>query len=190
MSLKSIVKFNDHSELEGEHSFLSASKYNWINYDEKKMARTYKKSMAKEHGTRLHAFAKDCISLGQKLPDTEQTLNMYVNDSIGYGMTPEQVLYYSPNAFGTADSICFENNVLRIFDLKTGTIPAHVQQLEVYAAYFCLEYGKDPEQIDMDLRLYQNNVIVNHEPNPETIQYIMDKIIDFDQIINNIRLEG
>ena len=30
------VIFNDHSRLAGQHAFLGASKYHWINYDEKK----------------------------------------------------------------------------------------------------------------------------------------------------------
>ena len=49
-------------------------------------------------------------------------------------MTPEQILYYSDNCFGTADAILFRNNFLRIHDLKTGKIPAHMEQLEIYAS--------------------------------------------------------
>ena len=30
--------FNKHSALEGQHAFLGASKYHWINYDESKVA--------------------------------------------------------------------------------------------------------------------------------------------------------
>ena len=30
--------FNNHSNLEGQHAFLGASKYHWINYDETKVA--------------------------------------------------------------------------------------------------------------------------------------------------------
>ena len=33
--------FNKHSDLEGSHAFLSASKYHWINYDEEKLAQSY-----------------------------------------------------------------------------------------------------------------------------------------------------
>jgi hypothetical protein len=37
---------------------------------------------------------------------------MYVNDAIGYQMTPEQPIYYSENCVGTADAISFKNDFL------------------------------------------------------------------------------
>ncbi|MDO5541613.1 MAG: DUF2800 domain-containing protein [Eubacteriales bacterium] len=184
------MNFNNHSSLEGQHAFLGASKYHWINYDEEKIAESYSKFMATQKGTVLHAFAAQCILLGQKLPKSQKTLNMYVNDAIGYKMMPEQILYYSDNCFGTADSIVFRNRLLRIHDLKTGVIPAHMEQLEIYAALFCLEYAVKPSDIDIELRLYQNNEIVYHNPTAEDIVPIMDKIITFDKIINKIKQEG
>ena len=134
------MNFNNHSNLEGQHAFLGASKYHWINYGEDKVAEAYRNFLATQKGTMLHAFAAQCITLGQKLPKSQKTLNMYVNDAIGFKMTSEQILYYSDNCFGTADAILFRNNFLRIHDLKTGKIPAHMEQLEIYAALFCLEY--------------------------------------------------
>lgn len=184
------MNFNNHSSLEGQHAFLGASKYHWINYDEEKIAESYSKFMATQKVTVLHAFAAQCILLGQKLPKSQKTLNMYVNDAIGYKMMPEQILYYSDNCFGTADSIVFRNRLLRIHDLKTGVIPAHMEQLEIYAALFCLEYAVKPSDIDIELRLYQNNEIVYHNPTAEDIVPIMDKIITFDKIINKIKQEG
>lgn len=181
------MNFNNHSNLEGQHAFLGASKYHWINYDEAKVAESYSKFMATQKGTILHAFAAQCILLGQKLPKSQKTLNMYVNDAIGYKMTPEQILYYSDNCFGTADSIAFRNRLLRIHDLKTGAIPAHMEQLEIYAALFCLEYKVKPSDIEIELRLYQNNEILYHNPTAEDIVPIMDKIITFDKIINKIK---
>lgn len=112
------MNFNRHSNLEGQHAFLGASKYHWINYSEDKVAEAYSKFLATQKGTVLHDFAARCISLGQKLPKSQKTLNMYVNDAIGYKMTPEQVLYYSENCFGTADAISFRNGLLRIHDLR------------------------------------------------------------------------
>lgn len=181
------MNFLKHSNLEGQHAFLGASKYHWINYDENKVAESYSKFLATQRGTILHDFAAQCIRLGQKLPKSRKTLNMYVNDAIGYKMTPEQVLYYSDNCFGTADTICFKNNLLRVHDLKTGTIPAHMEQLEIYAALFCLEYKIKPGDIDMELRLYQSDEVLYHKPTVEDIVPIMDKIITFDKIINRIR---
>lgn len=181
------MNFNRHSDLEGQHAFLGASKYHWINYDETKIADSYSKYLATQKGTELHEFAATCIRLGQKLPKSQKTLNMYVNDAIGYKMTPEQVLYYSPNCFGTADTICFRNGLLRIHDLKTGVIPAHIEQLEIYAALFCLEYKTNPNDIVMELRLYQGNEILYHNPTGDCIFRIIEKIIAFDKVINKVK---
>ncbi len=181
------MTFNKHSNLEGQHAFLGASKYHWINYSDEKVANAYAKFLATVRGTELHEFAAQCIRLGQKLPRSNKTLNMYVNDAIGYKMTPEQVLYYSDNCFGTADAIAFRNGILRIHDLKTGSVPAHLEQLEIYAALFCLEYNKKPSEIEIELRLYQGDDILIGNPTVEVIAPIMDKIITFDKIINRIK---
>lgn len=122
-------------------------------------------------------------------PSLQKTLNMYVNDAIGYKMTPEQILYYSPNCFGTADAISFRGDILRIHDLKTGESPTHMEQLMIYAALFCLEYNYKPNEIQMELRIYQNDGIICHQPTIEDIFPIMDRIITFDKIINSIKEE-
>ena len=179
--------FNRHSGLEGQHAFLGASKYHWINYDDEKVAELYSRSLAAKKGTELHDFAARCIRLGQKLPRSKKTLNMYVNDAIGFKMVPEQILYYSENCFGTADAIIFRDGLLRIHDLKTGASPAHMEQLLIYAALFCLEYKTKPGEIETELRLYQSNDILVDTPTAEDIAPIMDRIIRFDKIINRIR---
>lgn len=181
------MNFNKHSTLEGQHAFLGASKYHWINYTDEKLAETYSKFLAVQRGTVLHEFAAQCIRLGQKLPKSTKTLNMYVNDAIGFRMIPEQILYYSENCFGTADSISFRRNILRIHDYKSGIIPAHMEQLQIYAALFCLEYKVKPADINIELRLYQNDEIIIDNPDQEIIVPIMDKIITFDKIINRIK---
>lgn len=183
------MKFNNHKNLEGCHAFLGASKYHWINYNPDKVAASYRSYLATLKGTELHEFAAKCIQLGQKLPKSKKTLNMYVNDAIGYRMTPEQVLYYSDNCFGTADSISFKDNLLRIHDLKTGVTPAHMEQLEIYAALFCLEYKIKPADIDIELRIYQSDDILVFNPTVEDIVPIMDKIITSDKIISEIKEE-
>lgn len=181
--------FNKHSHLRDKHAFLGASKYHWVNYDEDKLIRAYNKFQATRKGVILHSFAAQCISLGQKLPKSKKTLNLYVNDAIGYRMTPELILYYSDNCFGTADALSFKNNLLRIHDLKTGETPAHMEQLEVYAALFCLEYDMLPSKIDIELRIYQNDEVVVLKPETDMISSIMDKIIVFDKAIDKIRYE-
>lgn len=183
------MNFNDHSNLKGMHAFLSASKYHWLNYDDEKMAKVFHNEMAKERGTKLHDFAATCVELGQKLPRSKQTLNMYVNDAIGFRMKPEQVLYYSPNCFGTADTIAFNKDLLRIHDLKTGEIPAHMEQLYIYAALFCLEYRIKPGEIGFETRIYQFDDYTVANPTATDILPVMDKIIQFDKLISNIRKE-
>lgn len=181
------MNFNEHSMLEGKHAFLGASKYHWINYNSEKIADAYSNFLLVQKGTELHEFAAKCIKLGQKLRSSKKTLNMYVNDAIGFKMTPEQILYFSENCFGTADAISFRNNMLRIHDLKTGMTTAHMEQLKIYAALFCLEYNHKPADIDIELRIYQNDEIVFLNPASEEILSIMDKIIVFDKIINKIK---
>ena len=183
------MNFNKHSALEGQHAFLGASKYHWINYDEKKVADSYTRFLAIQRGTILHDFAARCISLGQKLRSSKKTLNMYVNDAIGFRMSPEQVLYFSENCFGTADAIVFRDDTLRIHDLKTGSTPAHFEQLEIYAALFCLEYNVKPSDIRIELRIYQNDEVLCYSPSANDICMISDKIINFDKIINKLKEE-
>lgn len=183
------MNFNQHLNLEGQHAFLGASKYHWINYDETKVADAYSKFLATVKGTQLHEFAAQCIRLGQKLPKSQKTLNLYVNDAIGFKMTPELILFYSANCFGTTDAICFRNRLLRIHDYKSGVIPAHMEQLEIYAALFCLEYKIKPSEIDIELRLYQSDDIQIETPTAEDIVPIIDKIITFDKLISKIKSE-
>ena len=115
---------------------------------------------------------------------------MFVNDAIGFKMESEQILYYSENCYGTADAISFRNGMLRIHDLKTGKILAHMEQLMVYAALFCLEYKVKPGEIGMELRLYQSDEAVIYSPEVEEIVGIMDKIVTFDRIIRKIQEES
>lgn len=181
------MNFNKHLNLEGQHAFLGASKYHWINYSEDKVATSYKNFLASLRGTELHAFACQCIRLGQKLPKSQKTLNLYVNDAIGYGLTPEQPLWYSENCFGTADAIGFRKGLLRVHDLKTGEIPGHVEQLRIYDALFCLEYRKKPDEIEIENRIYQHDDFLVDIPDPAIIVAIMDKICKFDEVISKLR---
>lgn len=182
--------FKKHSTLEGQHAFLSPSKYQWLNYSESKLSDSYEKYMAIQRGTELHELAKHLIMLGVVLPDVQMTLNMYVNDAIGYRMIPEQPLFYSINCYGTADSISFDDNLLRIHDLKTGVSPASIHQLEIYASLFCLEYKFKPSDINMELRIYQNDNVAIHVPDPVKIEDVMNKIVLFDKRIDHLKEEA
>lgn len=180
------MKFNQHLNLEGLHAPFGASQCSWLRYDDEKAIEVFDNKKATMMGTKLHQWAKETIDLGIKQPRSKKTLYAYVNDAIGYSMNTEVVLFYSERFFGTADAICFKNGVLRIHDLKTGKIPAHMEQLEVYAALFCLEYRIKPSEIKMELRIYQNDMVIVHEPEPEDIFAIMEKIVHLDDILSNI----
>lgn len=179
--------FNKHLELSGQHAFLSPSSYHWLNYNDQKLEARYIAAMAARRGSDLHALAHEAIRLGVKLSRVNQSLSTYVNDAIGYKMSCEQVLFYSSNCFGTADTISFRRGKLRIHDLKTGITATSMEQLEIYAALFCLEYGYSPFEIEIELRIYQRDEIRTVEPYAERIAQIMDTIIEFDRQIEELR---
>lgn len=183
------MNFNKHTSLEGLHAPFSASQSHWLRYDDEKMIQSYRNKKAAEMGTLLHEWAKATIDLGIKQPRSNKTIYAYVNDAIGFRMNTEVVLYYSPRFFGTADAICFRKNKLRIHDLKTGITPVKMEQLMVYAALFCLEYKMKPNEIDIELRIYQNDDIEICEPEAEKIQEIMDNIVDKDRILAQVDYE-
>lgn len=180
------MSFNTHFNFEGRHAFLSPSSYHWINYTDEKLEQRFATALAARHGSALHDFAHQAIELGVKLPANKKTLSLYVNDAIGYRMTPEQVLYYSENCFGTADAISFRRNKLRIHDLKTGVTPTSEHQLEVYAAIFCLEYMHKPFDLSIELRIYQSDEVRIYEADPDNITHIMDRIKTFDKKIKEM----
>ena len=189
------MRFNIHTKLTGLHAPFSPSKSSWLRYDDRKALEVYGNMKAAEMGTRLHEWAKTTIDLRIKQPRSQKTLYAYVNDAIGFKMSTEVVLYYSDRFFGTADVISFRKNpetgrmILRIHDLKTGKIPAHMEQLEIYAALFCLEYKIKPGEIDMELRIYQDDGVLYHNPTAEDILPIMDHIVHLNKLLEKSEYE-
>ena len=183
------MKFNEHWDLQGKHAFLSPSQYHWVNYDREKLADRYFSYDAAARGTRLHALASECIKLNVKLSHSKKAICQFVNDAIGYKMDSEVTLYYSEFCFGTADAISFRKNFLRIHDLKTGTTPASMIQLEIYAALFCLEYDFNPQDIKIELRLYQSDEVAIYEPPAANIAEIMETIKEFDKYLKELSLD-
>lgn len=179
--------FNRHSELSGKHAFLSPSSYHWLNYSDQKLEARFVASMAARRGSDLHALAHEAIRLGVKLSRANRALSTYVNDAIGYKMSCEQTLFYSENCFGTADTISFRRGKLRVHDLKTGIIHTSEHQLEIYAALFCLEYEISPFDIEIELRIYQRDEIRVFVPYAEGIEHIMQKIVEFDHQIEELK---
>ena len=182
--------FNNHTNLEGLHAPFGASKSSWLRYSDDKIVEVYNNLQAAEMGTRLHEWAKQTIDLGIKQSRSKKTIYSYVNDAIGFNMSTEVILFYSERFFGTADAISFRNNFLRIHDLKTGRRPVHMEQLEIYAALFCLEYKVKPGDIHIELRIYQNDEILVYEPTAEDILPIMDKIVHVDKMLEKIERGG
>ena len=79
--------------------------------------------------------------------------------------------------------------MLKVFDLKTGMVPAHVEQLLIYNALFCLEYKYEPKHLDIEDRIYQTGQIIAVQPDPNDIKAICNQIIEFDSIINEVKKE-
>lgn len=206
----------DHSKdtIPGSHAILSPSACSWINYDEDKLYSILQSRWANTIGTYLHELAakliKNKISISKSearkmiqlyllengVPRTfidpnkyAENFSTYVKDCIGFDMRPEQVLKYSEYAFGTTDAISFneKKSQLKIFDYKSGTTQPSIHQLEVYAAYFCLEYNIKPKDISTELRIYWQNDIIVGEPTPADILPIMDQIIRLDTFIQKIK---
>lgn len=186
------MKFYDHTNLSGLHAPFAASQSAWLRYDDDKVIEVYANKKAAAMGTRLHAWAAETIALGLKQPKSKKTICAYVNDAIGFKMDTEVVLFYSERFFGTADAISFRNGVLRIHDLKTGKvgkIEDHMEQLEVYAALFCLEYKVKPIDIRIELRVYKCDEVITWNPTAEDIIPIMDKIVHLDKLLEKIDRE-
>lgn len=191
------MQWNNHYALKDTHAFLSPSQYSWVNYDEPKLEERVNNQKMVQRGTELHKYAEIAISNKINQTKNHKTINEYINDAIGFRMTPEVTLYYSKWIYGTADAISFRKEpkvskdvkVLRIHDLKTGVHPAKLTQLEIYAALFCLEYHVLPADIITILRIYQFDEVYEEECTSEIIVPIMDKIKRFSKIIDEM-MEG
>lgn len=188
--------WKDHSKdvRRGDHAFMGGSNSSWLRYDREKLVTAYFNAAAKIEGTEKHDFAAKDIEFGKKYgfkrPRTKNTYYMYVNDGIGFRMETEKLLYYSEFAYGWADAIAAddEKHILRIHDLKTGLTPAHMEQLMIYSALWCLDYSQKPGDWDIKLRIYQNNEIVGYEPDEKDILPIMDQIITNTKILRRAKL--
>jgi hypothetical protein len=56
-------------------------------------------------------------------------------------------------------------------------------------ALFCLEYGYDPFDIKIEMRIYQDDEVQVFDADPEDILFIMDKIREHDRQIQQLRIE-
>lgn len=188
------MRLNRHSDkLLGKHSFMSPSQPAWLRYDDQKLERRYMEELAARRGTEEHEYAARAITLGHRQPEEPPTtVGMYVNDSIGWRMKPEVILYWSDFCFGTADALGFveKNLALKINDLKTGRTRTTFDQLVAYAALFCLEYDYPrPWELDIELRIYQSNRIKLHVPDHDEVALAMDRILTGTRLLEDMRRE-
>lgn len=172
---------------DGEHAFLGASNHAWYNYDDEKLVRVFINKLAASKGTALHDLACKMIKMKVR-PEGKSTLSLYVNDAIDFGLRPEEKLYYSKFAYGTADAIDFKDGTLRVSDLKTGKTKVSFLQLLIYAALFLLCYPEIPlKQVKkIELRIYQNNEAIEYFPEIDEILPIMDKIKRYSKILEEL----
>lgn len=172
------MNLNKNTKLIGAHAFLSPSNYHWLDYPEDKLRRVFFERQQAALGDRLHAYAQQAIELRIPQADNGTTLSTYINDAIGFRMEAEIPLFYSIDCFGTCDAIGIRNKVLRIHDLKTGKHPADMKQLLIYAGIFFFEYADlfQPQDVRTILRIYQNDTIVEHEPDVPEILSVMGRI--------------
>ena len=211
--------FNDHSRdiKEGAHAILSPSQSSWTNYESQEyLFNLVCSKYAQEIGTLLHKLAEAAIKYKVRIPklaarpmitlwllangiprgiiNTDKYVSnfvAYVNDAIGFDMEPEVALKYSENAFGTADAIRFNEKKmhLRIHDYKSGVTKPCLRQLEVYAAYFCMEYNIKPKDLTIELRIYwQDEIIVGH-PTAADIVPLIERTRESDKFIRSLKGE-
>lgn len=181
------MRFNDHSEIYGKHAFLSPSSSAWLRYDQQKLRGRFHSWKAALRGTDLHDLAHEAIRLGVLLDPGNEALATYVLHALEFGMSCEVPLYYSENCFGHADTLSFKDNELHVHDLKTGITPSKMEQLKVYSALFCLEYGVDPREISIELRIYQREEMYIETPEEEEILHIMGTIVEHDHYIESLK---
>lgn len=178
-----------------DHAFLSPSKFHWIRYDKEKLIKAYYNWRNVQNGTKLHALAETLILARHEQKRDGTTFNTYVNDAIKYKMEPEKLLWYSENLFGHADALMFKppigsrKGILRIHDLKTGIIPAHFDQLIIYAAIYCVTNNVDTDSIDIELRIYQNDDVQIYEPTCEEMNEYISSMVEADNIVNELRMQ-
>lgn len=213
------MQFTPHRNLEGKHAIFSASSWYWLNDEPddlvKRLCSQYAPMIGTifhnvaykhiKHRIKLHKYDKNNVVLElltngvpALIVDTIDFDSMfdnlmeYTNDCIGFRMEPEVVLAYSDNFFGTADAIVFseKERFLRIHDLKSGVTPASMNQLKIYTALFCLEYGFKPGMITTELRIYQGNEVIVDNPEADEIAPIIDKIVTTDKFLTRINEEA
>jgi hypothetical protein len=198
--------FYEHKEIaEGAHALISPSRHILKpNYTKEQFDNYILACYSTRIGTSIHELAAKLINNKIKVNKAEaskmitlkllddgiprnvfdadnyvDTFVPYVKDAIGFDMSAEKVLKYSRYAFGTTDAIRYNDSKhqLRIHDLKTGKMPASLDQLVAYAALFFLEYKIKVGDVSTEIRIYQNGEILSGFPTASDILPIMDQIV-------------
>lgn len=195
LSNERFTGFRSHPRLEGSHAILGASNYHWLRYSDEKLIDRLSTLEAAALGTRLHAWAAESIALKRRQPEDLDVLSEYVNHALDFELIPEQMLFYSMYAYGTADTIGFEPYIghkkfagfLRIHDYKSGSAKTSTDQLYIYGGYFCHEYGFRPFEIEGELRIYQSDEVRIYELDREYLAYVYDRIESANGIVDRRR---
>jgi len=147
----------------------------------KENLRTFIFNKYKDNDNRIIPYGEKILDEINFLPKIVfNTTMVYIQDGVGFKMEPEKKLMYSELFWGTSDSVSFRDGYLRIHDLKTGAVPAHMEQLQVYAALYCLMNDVKVNDISIELRIYQNNEVLCDKPTSETIGSIMNFMVKRD----------
>lgn len=202
--------FERRSDLEGKHAILSPSQCGWLkNCSEEAIYNRVKSYYAAQIGTIIHDLARELIDKRIKINKHDKKLALlrllekdipravididswydafmtFVNDAIALDMSPEVQLIFSPTAFGTSDAVSFDGDLLRIHDLKTGAVDGKMDQLLIYAAYFCLHYKIKPRDISVELRIYQKDNVVTMNPTAEELEEVMNICVKCNKLITS-----
>lgn len=185
------MRFKRHNAIADMHAKLSPSKYHWVRYDDDKFDRWYMSQLASQRGVEEHEYAQRAIALGIRQAESTAALNRYINDSIRWKLTPEQIFFYSVHCFGTADAAGFNEarRIFRVSDYKSGRTATSMDQLKLYSGLFCLEYDWSPLEISIEMRIYQGKTPREELADPHEIMVLMDRIKTRSARIDEIREE-
>lgn len=81
----------------------------------------------------------------------------------------------------------FEKTCLEFMTISRVRFRPILSSLKYTPALFCLEYRVKPTDIETELRIYQSDDILCHNPTADDISAIMNKIIVSDKIIKKIK---